>query len=215
MLTTPKQSENQSTKSTSSNGSFFGSGSSMPFFQAKLTVNKTGDAHEREADAVADQVMRMHEGDAPIVQRMPMRKSEQVQRKEGPCPEGFQKIERATWFNCGEAGARNLACAVCDNEKRNANCENLTRIIGHSDIIAPPRIGKCGDVFKITTPGKKEAEAIDVTLAERPGGTPLDIHDTVIPKLGLDIDTGRYTVCLKKTDRNDDRVIRAGTSKCT
>lgn len=30
-----------------------------PFFQPKLTVNEPGDAHEKEADAMADQVMRM------------------------------------------------------------------------------------------------------------------------------------------------------------
>ena len=44
----------------------------MPFFQPKLTVNTPGDAHEQEADRVADQVMRMHKGDVPIVQRMPL-----------------------------------------------------------------------------------------------------------------------------------------------
>ena len=38
----------------------------MPFFQAKLTVNQPGDAHEQEADRVADQVMRMKDGAAPF-----------------------------------------------------------------------------------------------------------------------------------------------------
>ncbi|RPD38918.1 DUF4157 domain-containing protein [Chitinophaga barathri] len=31
----------------------------LPFFQPKLTVNEPGDTHEKEADAMADQVMRM------------------------------------------------------------------------------------------------------------------------------------------------------------
>ncbi len=78
MFTSGKQSENQATKSTTTNGSFFGGGDTVPFFQAKLTVNQPGDEHEREADAVADQVMRMptfvpsegKQGDAPIVQNM-------------------------------------------------------------------------------------------------------------------------------------------------
>ena len=37
------------------------------FFQPKLTVNTPGDTYEQEADRVADQVMRMKEGDAPII----------------------------------------------------------------------------------------------------------------------------------------------------
>ena len=37
--------------------------------QAKLTVNQPGDAHEQEADQVADQIMRMPEGSMPVVQR--------------------------------------------------------------------------------------------------------------------------------------------------
>jgi hypothetical protein len=44
-------------------------------------VNTPGDAHEREADRVADQVMRTKEGDAPIVQRMPLTLVASVQRK--------------------------------------------------------------------------------------------------------------------------------------
>ena len=43
-----------------------------PFFQAKLTVNTPGDAHEREADQVADRVMRMQDDDEPVAQRMPL-----------------------------------------------------------------------------------------------------------------------------------------------
>ncbi|MEZ4939303.1 MAG: DUF4157 domain-containing protein [Saprospiraceae bacterium] len=43
---------------------------SLPFFQPKLTVNTPGDAHEQEADRVADQVMRMPDpGKAPAGKR--------------------------------------------------------------------------------------------------------------------------------------------------
>ena len=57
-----------------------GKGKATPFFQPKLTVNTPGDAHEREADAVADQVMRMRHGDVPIVQRMPLTPTSGVMR---------------------------------------------------------------------------------------------------------------------------------------
>jgi hypothetical protein len=55
------------------------------FFQPKLTVNQPGDQYEQEADRVADQVMRMREGDAPIVQRMPLTPVGNVQRKCADC----------------------------------------------------------------------------------------------------------------------------------
>ncbi|MCC7244081.1 MAG: hypothetical protein IT269_00260, partial [Saprospiraceae bacterium] len=81
-------------------GAFFGGGAT-PFFQPKLTVNQPGDAYEQEADHIADKVMRMREGDAPVVQRMfapaiqracahceeKRREEEGVQRKEtNPSP---------------------------------------------------------------------------------------------------------------------------------
>jgi hypothetical protein len=74
MLTPAKQSENQATKPTATNGSFFGGGGGSPFFQAKLTVNSPGDAHERDADVVADQVMRMPSSD--LVQRQSVSETE-------------------------------------------------------------------------------------------------------------------------------------------
>jgi len=55
--------------------------------QTKLTVNQPGDAHEREADAVSDQVMRMRHGDAPIVQRMPLTPVNNIMRKCSACEE--------------------------------------------------------------------------------------------------------------------------------
>ena len=60
MLTHTHQSENQAVKTATPLEKFFkGGGSAVPFFQAKLTVNTPDDSHEREADAVADKVMRM------------------------------------------------------------------------------------------------------------------------------------------------------------
>jgi len=58
-----------------------------PFFQAKLTVNTPGDAHEQEADQVADQVMRMKEDEEPVVQRMPLTPVNSVQRMCAECEE--------------------------------------------------------------------------------------------------------------------------------
>ncbi|MFZ4635596.1 MAG: hypothetical protein ACOYNO_15430, partial [Saprospiraceae bacterium] len=66
MFTPSRQTGNYATKSATSSAFFDGG---TPFFQAKLTVNQPGDTYEQEADRVADQVMRMKDGDAPVVQR--------------------------------------------------------------------------------------------------------------------------------------------------
>ncbi len=136
--------------------------------------------------------------------------------KSAECPKGFQEIQGATWFHCGEKGARRLACAICTSKgRRDSNCSNIVQVLGHSNIIAPQRVGRCGAIFEITVPGRT-ASPLKVTLAERPDpeGTPLDIHKDVIPQLGLSVETGKYTVCLKHTDSHDDRVIVGGDSKC-
>ena len=75
------------------------SGNMKPFFRAvvqpKLTVNTPGDAYEQEADQVADQVMRMREGDAPVVQRMPLTPLGGLQRKCTECEkEEKEKVQR-------------------------------------------------------------------------------------------------------------------------
>ena len=49
--------------------------------QPKLTVNQPGDRYEQEADRVADAVMRMKDGDAPVLQRMPLTPVLAVQRQ--------------------------------------------------------------------------------------------------------------------------------------
>src|SRR3978361_1693259 len=64
--------------------SFFGAKESPSFFgkpvQAKLTVSTPDDTHEKEADAVADKVMRMPE---PVAASpLPEKKEEKLQRKE-------------------------------------------------------------------------------------------------------------------------------------
>jgi len=86
MQTVVKSTENQG-KATSPKTPFFGSGGSTPFFQEKLTVNKPGDKYEQEADAVADQVMRMRDGDTPVVQRMPLSAVSHLQRECKSCEE--------------------------------------------------------------------------------------------------------------------------------
>jgi len=78
-----------------------------PFFQPKLAVNTPGDAHEREADHVADQVMRMRQSDAPIVQRMPLTPVSSVMRKCAGCEEkekeGLQRKETSGGDASGKA----------------------------------------------------------------------------------------------------------------
>jgi hypothetical protein len=66
-----KQAENQASKATQTNGSFFGGSGSASFFQAKLTVNQPGDKYEQEADAVAEQVVSRKENGASVSQSMP------------------------------------------------------------------------------------------------------------------------------------------------
>jgi len=64
---------------------------SEPFFQPKLTVNQPGDAFEKEADAVADSVMRMAEGQQPFFKPSPYLA---VQRKCNHCEEEEKKMQR-------------------------------------------------------------------------------------------------------------------------
>jgi|GEM_PF-2808469 len=98
-------SENQQVTPVKASTSFSDRGGRTPFFQPKLNVNTPGDAHEREADAVADQVMRMpafvpsagKQGAAPIVQRMPLTPVSGIMRKCAGCEEkekeGVQRKE--------------------------------------------------------------------------------------------------------------------------
>ena len=53
MFQTVHRTESKSKASTQHKG-----GQGVSFFQPKLTVNIPGDAHEQEADRVADQVMQ-------------------------------------------------------------------------------------------------------------------------------------------------------------
>src|SRR5215212_4158445 len=69
MFTPVKQTENQAKKPTTTNGTFFGEGTT-PFFQAKLTVNQPGDEYEQEADKVADQVVQRL--DNPVANNAPI-----------------------------------------------------------------------------------------------------------------------------------------------
>jgi Domain of unknown function (DUF4157) len=62
MQTPAHKTENKVSKSAQTKDSFFGKGETMPFFQAKLTVNELGDKYEQEADRVADQVVNGQSG---------------------------------------------------------------------------------------------------------------------------------------------------------
>lgn len=85
-----------------------------PFFQAKLTVNTPGDAYEQEADAVADQVMRMQEGDAPIVQRMPLTSIGDVQRKCAACEQEEEQQAQRKETGGGDASGKAAPGIVSD-----------------------------------------------------------------------------------------------------
>lgn len=83
-----------------------------PFFQAKLTVNTPGDAHEREADQVADRVMRMQDDEEPAVQRMPVTPVSGVQRMCTECEEKEkEKVQRAE-TGSGKSGGRTAPSVV-------------------------------------------------------------------------------------------------------
>ncbi|MCK7559684.1 hypothetical protein MKQ70_33965 [Chitinophaga sedimenti] len=68
---------------------FFGASPAPVFFQPKLTVNEPGDPYEREADEVADKVMRMED---VTVQHCATCDDEAVQRK---CPECEKRSNNA------------------------------------------------------------------------------------------------------------------------
>ena len=72
-----------------------------PNIQPKFTVNTPGDAYEQEADRVADQVMRMGEGDPPIVQRMALTAIPGVQRKCAKCEQEEQAQRKETGSAAG------------------------------------------------------------------------------------------------------------------
>jgi hypothetical protein len=130
------------------------------------------------------------------------------------CPAGYRLIKRSTWFKCDESlGTKNLGCAFCTAQGQQCKCTEILKSLGHHRIIAP-KSGKCGDDFRITLP-KKGTPVLDVVKAEVPGGdTPLDIHIDVIPELGADVATGRYDVCLKGPEGNDDKLGICGGSQC-
>lgn len=90
-----------------------GQKSRTPFFQAKLTVNEPGDRFEKEADRAADHVMRMQEGDAPVVQRMPVSPVPDLQRK----------------------------CAECEKEEAEQIRRKAEGAAGTGKLTAPPMVG--------------------------------------------------------------------------
>ena len=61
-----------------------------PFFQPKLTINKPNDEYEKEADAMADKVMRMEQS---FIQPKPLPVTS-VQRKCAHCEEEEKKAQR-------------------------------------------------------------------------------------------------------------------------
>lgn len=83
-----------------------------PFFQAKLTVNTPGDAHEREADLVADRVMRMQDDEEPVAQRMSLTPVSGVQRMCVECEEKEKEKLQRTESAGGKSGGHTAPSIV-------------------------------------------------------------------------------------------------------
>ncbi len=103
MFTQIKQTGNKTTQSTIPNRSFSKERRTMPFFQAKLTVNQPGDAYEQEADRVADQVMRMKDSAAPFFSPAPLARQGAVLRKCAGCEEKEELQRKETGSAGGQA----------------------------------------------------------------------------------------------------------------
>ncbi|NUO00186.1 MAG: DUF4157 domain-containing protein, partial [Saprospiraceae bacterium] len=84
------------------------------FFQPKLTVNTPGDAYEQEADRVADSVMRMSEGDVPVVQRMPITPVSGLQRKCANCEKEEQEQVQRKETTGGDPSGKSAPSIVGD-----------------------------------------------------------------------------------------------------
>lgn len=95
----------------------------MPFFQTKLTVNEPGDEYEKEADAVAERVMRMPEGgSAPVFSHAGR---ELVQRKCEHCEEEEKLQRKKTEEEEVSVQTKPIAdlpmqrkCAECEKEEK-------------------------------------------------------------------------------------------------
>lgn len=98
--------QNNVTASPQKAGNFFGRKSEHPFFapvfiQPKLTIGPVDDPYEREADAVADKVMRMSDPETLQTKYSPIL----IQRKCTACEEEEEKLQRK--------------CAHCEAEEKN------------------------------------------------------------------------------------------------
>jgi hypothetical protein len=125
------------------NQNFFGAPQHVPFFQPKLTVNTPGDVYEKEADAVAEKVMRMpvdgfFKPSPPVISRKCEACEEdekELQRKEDT---EEQPIAEKSFFESGEITtavqrkeeedieeeiAVQRKCEQCEEEKKNQTKE--------------------------------------------------------------------------------------------
>ncbi|MBN8786585.1 MAG: hypothetical protein J0I84_05800 [Terrimonas sp.] len=115
--------ENKIVTGTKTNGSFFGKAPGNSFFapavvQPKLTIGPVDDPYEREADTVADRVMRMT--DAEVQQSKPVA----VQRKCAECEkeEQLQKKEDNDFIT--STAAKNIQRSPGDNDTTPGNEES-------------------------------------------------------------------------------------------
>ncbi|MBY0478834.1 MAG: DUF4157 domain-containing protein [Chitinophagaceae bacterium] len=98
--------------------SFFGAKESPSFFsstiQAKLSVSSPDDPQEKEADAVADQVMRMPE---PVAMSE-KKEEEQIQKKEDPSSEASAKEEEVQAKLQSPVISVQRKCESCEQEDK-------------------------------------------------------------------------------------------------
>jgi hypothetical protein len=92
--------------------------------QPKLTVGPADDAYEREADRMADAVMRMPEGDGSPVQRATLR----VQRV---CPTCEEELQR-------EPAPIQRVCLECEKEQH----EQMDKLTDKMDTSEAPRTAR-------------------------------------------------------------------------
>lgn len=115
-----------------------------PFFQAKLTVNTSGDAYEQEADRIADQV---------------------VQRP-APAPSAIHQASSSPSFFSPSVGSVQRKCAACEHEEKEK--QGIQRKEGSAASPSPSAIGSMGDAS-----GKAVPSIVSDVLSSG-GGQPME-----------------------------------------
>ncbi|MDQ6764155.1 MAG: DUF4157 domain-containing protein, partial [Bacteroidota bacterium] len=128
--------QNNTATATKKRGNFFGKKSDPPFFapafiQPKLTIGVVDDPYEREADTIADKIMRMNDNEilqtkpSPITIRRKCaacEEEEKLQRKEDESNEENNTVHgKEKGFDAGLNNIENSLqrkCAECEEEEK-------------------------------------------------------------------------------------------------